>query len=60
MFVYKQSQLETAVAGEEYTDAAKLKVAIAAVSSSDTVGKVMALLEVGRFLMFRSCVFLGR
>uniref|UniRef100_A0A7N1A2G9 Protein EXECUTER 1, chloroplastic n=1 Tax=Kalanchoe fedtschenkoi TaxID=63787 RepID=A0A7N1A2G9_KALFE len=40
-----KSQLEAAVRGEEYVDAARLKVAIAAVSTSDTVGKVMALLE---------------
>ncbi|CAM8944996.1 unnamed protein product [Rhodiola kirilowii] len=40
-----KSQLDAAVSGEEFADAARLKVAIAAASTSDTVGKVMALLE---------------
>uniref|UniRef100_A0A7N0TVY9 Uncharacterized protein n=1 Tax=Kalanchoe fedtschenkoi TaxID=63787 RepID=A0A7N0TVY9_KALFE len=40
-----KSQLEAAVSGEEFVDAARLKVAIAAASTSDTVGKVIALLE---------------
>lgn len=41
-----QSQLGNAVNREDYEDAARLKVAIAAAASNDTVGRVMSQLNV--------------
>lgn len=42
----EQSQLGRAVFTEDYEDAARLKVAIAAAATNDTVGRVMAYLNV--------------
>ena len=41
-----QSQLGNAVNREDYEDAARLEVAIAAVATNDTVGRVISLLNV--------------
>ena len=41
-----QSQLNRAVVREDYEDAARIKVAIAAAATNDTVGRVMAQLNV--------------
>lgn len=43
----QQSQLRHAVYVEDYEEAAKLKVAIAAAANNDSVGKVKTLLKVG-------------
>ena len=45
-FLCEQSQLGRAVFTEDYEDAARLKVAIAAAATNDTVGRVMAHLNV--------------
>lgn len=45
-FCAQQSQLTNAVSLEDYKDAARLKVAIAAASTNDSVGKVMSRLNV--------------
>lgn len=42
----KQSRLSDAVRSEDYEDAARLKVAIAAAATSDTVGRVISRLNV--------------
>lgn len=42
----QQSQLGRAVNKEDYEDAARLKVAIAAAATNDTVGQVMSYLSV--------------
>lgn len=44
--LYQQSQLGNAVYIEEYGDAARLKVAIAAAATNDAVGRVMSNLNV--------------
>lgn len=44
--LYQQSQLGNAVFKEEYDDAARLKVAIAAAATNDAVGRVMSNLNV--------------
>lgn len=41
-----QSQLDHAVKREDYDDAARLKVAIAAAATNDAVGRVMSQLNV--------------
>lgn len=46
MSLYEQSQLGNAVYKEEYEDAARLKVAIAAAATNDSVGRVMSNLNV--------------
>lgn len=45
-----QSRLSHAVYAEDYKDAAKLKVAIAALATNDTVGRAMSHLHVRKFL----------
>lgn len=45
-FLSQQSQLGHAVFIEDYEDAARLKVAIAAAATNDTVGRVMSHLNV--------------
>jgi hypothetical protein len=47
VFYAQQSQLRHAVYVEDYEEAAKLKVAIAAAANNDSVGKVITLLKVG-------------
>lgn len=42
----QQSQLARSVNKEDYDDAARLKVAIAAAATNDTVGQVMSYLSV--------------
>jgi len=49
----QQSQLRHAVYVEDYEEAAKIKVAIAAAANNDSVGKVITLLKV-RILMNES------
>ena len=46
LFLLQQSQLGNAVLSEDYEDAARLKVAIAAAATNDTVGRVMSNLSV--------------
>lgn len=41
-----QSQLASAIESEDYEDAARIKVAIAAAATSDTVGRAMSYLKV--------------
>lgn len=49
-FLFQQSQLSHAINREDYEDAARLKVAIAAAATSDTVGGVISRLNVGNLL----------
>lgn len=49
--MFQQSQLGHAVQKEHFEDAARLKVAIAAAASNDTVGIVMSKLNVGHFTL---------
>ena len=44
--IWVQSQLNGAVKREDYEDAARLKVAIAAASANDSVGRVMSSFNV--------------
>lgn len=44
--MFQQLQLARAVNRENYEDAARLKVAIAAATTNDTVGRVMSHLNV--------------
>lgn len=46
IFVFEQSQLVRAVNVEDFEDAARLKVAIAAASTNDVVGRVISRLNV--------------
>lgn len=45
--MFKQSQLSRAISRENYEEAAKLKVAIAAATTTDIVSRVMSHLNVG-------------
>lgn len=49
-FSLTQSRLSHAVYAEDYQDAARLKVAIAALATNDTVGRAMSYLHVRKFL----------
>lgn len=49
-WVYEQSQLGRAVYTEDFEDAARLKVAIAAAATNDVVGRVIFHLNVRVFV----------
>lgn len=49
-YLSQQSQLIRAINREDFEDAARLKVAIAAAATNDTVGRVMSYLNVGAMI----------
>lgn len=50
--LFHQSQLAHAISREDYEDAARLKVAIAAAATKDIVGRVMSHVNVRCMLLF--------
>lgn len=53
-----QSQLTNAIEREDYEEAARIKVAIAAAARSDTVGRVMSHLKVVPCMSFGPNLFM--
>lgn len=50
--LFHQSQLAHAISREDYEDAAKLKVGIAAAATKDIVGRVMSRLNVSFVVLY--------